>query len=164
MKSKNKSRMNKIVLLALSVLVPLVAGFVGSAFTLQSLPTWYAGLVKPPFNPPNWLFGPVWTTLYIAMGVSLFLVVTTEKKSKNINHALSLFFTQLVFNALWSILFFGMKNPELAFTEIVFLWSLIYLTITNFLRINKTAGLLLIPYLTWVSFATILNLSIAILN
>lgn len=140
-----------------SVALCLAAGLVGSLFTATSIPEWYQFLNKPSFSPPNWIFGPVWTTLYVLMGISLYLV--WEKKKVP-----SVFWIQLILNALWSIIFFGMRNPTLAFIEIVVLWIAIFLTIKSFYRISKLASYLLIPYILWVSFASVLNLSIAILN
>jgi tryptophan-rich sensory protein len=131
---------------------------VGSFFTFNSVSTWYPTLEKPFFNPPSWIFGPVWTTLYFLMGISLFLVWGKKKTD------LTWFWAQLALNAFWSIVFFGMKSPGLAFLVIVLLWISIFLTIKSFYKINKNAAYLLYPYLAWVTFASILNLFIAILN
>jgi len=149
--------------LAASILIPLAAGFVGAFFTTPSIATWYAALQKPLFSPPNWIFGPVWTILYVLMGLSMYLV-WTGGKNKSISGAFTLFGTQLFLNVLWSIIFFGMKSPFYAFIEIVVLWIAIILTIRNFQNISKTAALLLIPYVLWVSFAAVLNYSIFVLN
>ncbi len=140
------------------VLLCQTAGTIGSIFTFSAIPNWYAYLNKPFFNPPNWIFGPVWTTLYTLMGISVYLV---WKKRKGIPFW---FWVQLVLNALWSILFFGLQNPILAFVGVIFLWLSIFLTITSFYRIHKTAAYLLVPYLLWVTFASLLNASIALLN
>lgn len=145
--------------LILSIALCLGAGIIGSFFTASAIPTWYATLVKPSFSPPNWIFGPVWTTLYILMGISLYLVWTSKKKIVP-----NIFWVQLILNASWSIVFFGMKNPELAFVNIIALWVVISLTIEKFSKISKTASYLLYPYLTWVTFALFLNFSIAELN
>lgn len=134
------------------------AGLIGSIFTANSVTSWYATLNKPSFNPPSWIFAPVWTSLYLMMGVSLYLIWGVKKAS------LKWFWIQLILNSLWSILFFGLKNPSIAFFEIVLLWLSIALTIKSFWRYDKTASLLLAPYLAWVSFASILNFSIWILN
>lgn len=144
-----------------------LAGLIGSLFTFSAIPTWYAYLIKPTFSPPNYLFGPVWTTLYTLMGISLYLVYQTKIKKGGNNQkekAIRIFYTQLILNALWSIIFFGLKNPGLAFVEIIIMWSYILVTIMRFYKINKIASYLLIPYLLWVSFASVLNLSIALLN
>ena len=143
--------------LFLSIGICLGAGVVGSFFTVSSIPTWYAILNKPFFSPPNWVFGPVWTILYILMGISLYLIWQKREIP-------AIFWVQLILNTAWSIIFFGMRNPTLAFIDILILWVSILLTIKVFSKINKLAGRLLIPYLVWVSFATILNLGILILN
>lgn len=152
--------------LIVSIGLCLGAGIVGSFFTVSSPPagglTWYATLNKPFFSPPNWIFGPVWTILYIIMGVSLYLVWVSKSKLKQ--KGINLFLIQLGLNVLWSVIFFGLKNPVLALVDIVALWGVIFLTIKSFYKINKLAGNLLIPYLLWVSFATLLNLSIVVLN
>ncbi|MCC7571566.1 tryptophan-rich sensory protein [Candidatus Micrarchaeota archaeon] len=156
----------KIVLVGF-IVVCLLAGFLGSFFTASAIPTWYSGLNKPFFNPPNWLFAPVWTALYIMMAIAGFLAWKEGwgvKNKKNIKTALTLFFVQLFLNFLWSVLFFGMKNPFLAFIEIIILWIFIILTTIQFYKISKNAAYLMIPYILWVSFATILNYSIWILN
>lgn len=158
--------------LILSISLCLGAGILGSFFTVSAIPTWYATLDKPSFSPPNWIFGPVWTILYILMGISLYLV--WEKKNPSATSTTlstgslrtgvpTVFWVQLILNALWSIIFFGMKNPTLALVDIVVLWIAIVLTIIAFYEINKLAAYLLIPYLLWVSFAIILNLSIVLL-
>jgi len=149
--------------LLISILITLSAGFIGSFFTTSSITTWYAFINKPFFSPPNWLFAPVWTLLYILMGISAFLI---WKKRDNLKtkQALISYGIQLVLNTLWSIIFFGMHNPGLAFLEIIILWLFILITLIKFYKINKTAGLLFIPYLLWVSFASILNYAIWILN
>lgn len=149
--------------LILSIILCLGAGFAGSIFTTPVITTWYATLHKPFFSPPNWIFAPVWTVLYILMGVSLYLVISDKGKVIR-EKAIQIFVAQLVLNVTWSIVFFGMKNPMLAFVNILVLWIAIFLTIKSFYKINKLAGNLLIPYIIWVSFATLLNLSIIILN
>ena len=148
--------------LIVSVGIPLLVGFLGSLFTTPSIKTWYAGINKPAFNPPNWIFGPVWTILFILMGIALYLVWTKKKKGKI--GAYFLFGTQLFFNLLWSYLFFKIHSPILALVDIVVLWYLILQIIIAFKKINKTAGNLLIPYLLWISFASILNFFVWKLN
>jgi len=152
--------MKKIWKLAISILIPFLASAIGGLFTASSVSTWYVALNKPSFNPPNWVFGPVWTILYLMMGVSLYLVWTKRADKK----AFTAFGVQLSLNALWSVLFFGMQMPLYAFIEIVLLWIAILATIIYFYRINKTAAYLLIPYILWVSFASVLNFSLYILN
>ncbi len=156
--------MNKILLFIISIVICQFAGFIGSVFTVNSISTWYTTLVKPGFNPPNWLFGPVWTLLYLLMGISLYFVWQKGTADPHIKIALLMFAAQLVLNILWSILFFGMRSPMLGLIEIALLWVFILLTITNFYHISKPASYLLIPYILWVSFAAVLNLSIFLLN
>ncbi len=141
----------------------LVAG-IGSAFTLPSIPSWYAQLNKPFFSPPNFLFGPVWTVLYLLMGISLYIVWNKNLKNKNKDKAIKTFILQLVLNLLWSLIFFGLHQPLLAFITIIILWISILMTIKYFYKISKPAAYLLIPYILWVSFASILNLAIVGLN
>lgn len=135
----------------------LGVGFLGSFFTINAVSTWYQTLNKPFFSPPNWIFGPVWTILYILMGISLYLVWAKKKVP-------AVFWVQFILNAIWSIIFFGFKNHTLALVDIVALWAAIFLTMKAFYKINKLAGNLFIPYLAWVSFASILNLAIVLLN
>ncbi len=149
--------------LSLSIAIPLVAGFLGSFFTSSSVKTWYLIINKPSWNPPSWLFAPVWTTLFILMGIALYLI-WSEKMNTRVRMAIKLFAAQMFLNVLWSVFFFGMGNFWLAFGEIVVLWVFIFATIRSFLLINKTAGWLLLPYLLWVSFASFLNFTIASLN
>ena len=172
-----------------SILICLAAGVVGSVFTAEAIPTWYATLVKPTINPPNSVFGPVWTVLYILMGISLFLVwsnkwkvrdelpgVRGERKAWNRwserfwvgdwrkQNIILIFALQLALNVLWSYIFFGLHNPGLAFFEILALWFAVLYTIVNFYRISKLAAWLLVPYIVWLSFAIYLNYSIWVLN
>ncbi|MFH1182120.1 MAG: TspO/MBR family protein [Candidatus Woesearchaeota archaeon] len=154
--------MNKVAKLVIAVFICELIGIIGASFTIPSIPTWYAGLQKPSFSPPNWIFSPVWTALYFLMGVSLYLVWQNRVKGRR--QAIKIFMIQLVLNLLWSILFFYQRSPLAAFVEIVILWSAILATIFFFYRISKAAAYILIPYLLWVSFAAILNLSIYLLN
>ncbi len=155
---------NNIAKLIIAIVVCQLAGVVGSLFTYPSIPTWYATLEKPVFSPPNWLFAPVWITLFVLMGISAYLIWNKGLENREVKIALSIFGIQLVLNALWSFLFFGLKSPFYAFIEIIILWVAIALTIMKFLKISKKAGLLLLPYIAWVSFAAILNFYIWILN
>ena len=148
--------------LVISLIIPFIASLIGSLFTSSEISTWYLTLTKPSFNPPNWIFGPVWTVLYLLMGISLYFIWINKSKLKKI--AITVFGVQLGLNALWSILFFGLKQPLLAFIEIIFLWFTILLTIIYFYRIDKKSAYLLIPYIAWVTFAAVLNFSIAMLN
>lgn len=156
--------MQKIVKIVLMVLVCVSVGYYSGTVTRDSITTWYPTLVKPFFNPPNWIFAPVWTLLYIMMGIAAGLVWSSDSNIKAIKKALGVFAIQFGLNALWSYLFFGLHNPLLALVEIVLLWLMIWETYNQFKKIDKVAAYLLIPYLAWVSFATILNASIWWLN
>jgi len=147
-----------------SLSVPLLAGFLGSIFTRTSVSNWYLILLKPTLNPPSWVFGPVWTLLYILMGISLYLIWQKKEEGRKIFWAVYIFYIQLLFNIIWSILFFSMRTPEFALWEIFFLWVLIFLNIIAFARISKKAAWLLVPYLAWVTFAIYLNWWIFVLN
>lgn len=150
--------------LILSIGICLGVGILGTLFTVAAIPTWYTQLNKPIFSPPNYVFGPVWTILYILMGISFYLIWTNNAKEKEVKSALFLFLVHLFFNASWSIVFFGGHQIFLAFLNILILWILIVALIIKFFKINKTAAVLLVPYLAWVSFATILNYNLWILN
>lgn len=151
-------------LLIISIAISLSAGLIGLIFTLTGPDSWYAALNKPFFNPPNWLFGPVWTILFILMGIALFLVWRQGWHQDNVRKALKLFFIQLGFNIVWSYFFFSLENPRLAFLEIIALWLAIVATMIAFYSVERRAAWLLWPYLAWVSFAAFLNYSIWIIN
>jgi len=156
MTKKSKPKFNLIKLI-FCILITEGAGIIGSLATYSSVRTWYLDLNKPSFNPPSWIFAPVWTILFLLMGIALYLVWTKKND-------LFWFWIQLFLNVLWSIFFFGLHSPLLAFYEIVFLWIAIIITIVKFWSYNKTASILLIPYFLWVSFASFLNLTIAQIN
>ena len=156
--------MKKFITLFVSVAVCQLAGIVGSLFTAPAIPTWYAALKKPSFNPPSWLFGPVWITLYTMMGVSLYLIWQKRGEIKLAWPAIIFFLIHLAVNASWSIIFFGQKNIIGALILIVALWFMIVASIFLFYKINKTAAYLLVPYLLCVSYASILNYSLWRLN
>lgn len=156
--------MKRAIRLAVSVVVCELAGIIGSLFTAPSIPGWYAGLAKPSFNPPNWIFGPVWTALYAMMGVAAFLVYEKGPKNREVKRALAVFAAQLLLNALWSIVFFGAHMILAAAVVIVLLWAGILASIVLFRPISKAAAWLLVPYILWVSFATALNVSFYVLN
>jgi tryptophan-rich sensory protein len=145
-----------------SIVIAQLAGVIGSVFTSSGVKTWYPELIKPAFNPPSWVFGPVWVTLFLMMGIALYIV--WESKAKKKTGALTIFGIQLALNTAWSLLFFGLRSPLAAFIEIIFLWTAILATIITFYRISKTSAYLLLPYILWVSFAAVLNLSLFILN
>ncbi|MBI4359166.1 MAG: tryptophan-rich sensory protein [Candidatus Nealsonbacteria bacterium] len=162
-------KLNNLSELVVAVLVCEAAGLIGSVFTISAIPGWYAGLAKPALNPPGWLFGPVWTVLYALMGVSAWLVWKQWDQGSSsiklrVKAALTIFGLQLFLNAVWSIIFFGLKNPGGALINIVLLWFAIVWTIVVFYKISKPAAYLLVPYLLWVSFASYLNYSIWALN
>jgi translocator protein len=154
---------NVLVLLA-CLAVCFAAAAIGSAFTIKSIPTWYAALAKPPLNPPNWIFGPVWSLLYTAMAVAVFLVIKNGFKGDGVTYAAVLFGAQLVLNALWSVVFFGKQNPLIALIIIIVLWVAILLTIIAFYRVSKPAAYIMIPYILWVSFASYLNAGVWWIN
>lgn len=154
----------KITRIVVSIIICQLAGVVGSVFTITAIPGWYASLIKPSFSPPNWLFGPVWLTLYILMGLALALVWAKGIGDKKVKQAVILFGVQLLLNVLWSILFFGLHLTFLAFLEIVMMLGFIVLTTRRFYRIERRAAYLMLPYLAWVSFASVLNFSIWFLN
>jgi benzodiazapine receptor len=147
-----------------SILICQLAGIIGSVFTVSSIPDWYEGLNKPWFTPPNWLFGPVWITLYTLMGISLYVIWNKGLDNKDVRSAIAVFGLQLGLNSAWSIIFFGFQNIFAALLEIVVLWIAILVTIIKFYRIDKKAGLLIIPYIIWVTIATLLNYFVWILN
>lgn len=155
--------MNKYLKLVIAIATPLLIGAVGSLFTRPEISGWYVSIQKPSFNPPNWIFGPVWTTLFILIGISFFLI-WNKKLIYKIKPEATLYYLQLGLNLLWSILFFGFHQPLLSLIEIVVLWICILLLIIRFYQISKLASYLLVPYLLWVSFAAILNFMIVKLN
>jgi tryptophan-rich sensory protein len=156
--------MKKFLSFVACIVIAFLAGGIGSFFTFEKIPNWYASLNKPSFNPPNWIFGPVWTVLYFMQGTALFIVWNAKIDSKQKKIALIFFFVQLILNALWSIVFFGLEQPLAAFVLIVVLWVCILITIIKFYKISKIAGILLIPYILWTSFASVLNFFIYSLN
>lgn len=147
-----------------SILLCQFAGVIGSIYTASSLENWYLLLEKPSFNPPSWVFFPVWTTLYTLIGTSLYLVWEKGLQEPEVKKGILIFGIQLGLNSLWSFLFFGLKSPYYAFIEIIFLWLAILLTILQFRKTSKVAPYLLLPYIIWVSFAGVLNYYLWILN
>jgi len=147
-----------------SIVICQLAGILGSIFTAPAIPTWYASLEKPFFVPPSWTFSVVWTILYLLMGIALYLIWKKGWEKRDVRTAIGVFGIQLFLNFLWSLLFFGFQSPLLGLIEIIFLWIAIVATIWLFYKISRAAGLLLIPYLIWVSFAALLNYNIFILN
>lgn len=157
--------MPKVLKILIMIATCVVVGYLSSLFTREGVDTWYRTIEKPSFNPPDWVFQPVWTTLYIMMGLAAGLVWDKiEEQRDTVRKGIIFFWIQLALNALWSYLFFGLHNPLLALIEIVLLWLMIYETFVQFNKVNKVAGYLLIPYLLWVTFATVLTASIWWLN
>jgi len=154
----------KILKLIASILICQGVGSIGALFTSPAILTWYTTIQKPSFNPPNWIFAPVWTLLFLMMGISLYFVWSKGWEDKKIKIAVFIFSAQLALNIFWSLLFFGLQSPFYAFIEIIILWLAILLTIISFYKISKIATYLLLPYILWVSFAAVLNFSILILN
>lgn len=156
--------MKKAVGVIIAIVVCELAGIVGSLFTTPSIPGWYAGLVKPSFNPPAWVFAPVWTTLYAMMGLAAWLIYEKGLRRPEVKKALTVFAAQLLLNTLWSIVFFGAHQLLGAVIVIVLLWAMILWTILLFRKISKAAAWLLVPYILWVSFASVLTVTICVLN
>lgn len=150
--------------LIISLVLPQLAGLAGAIFTAPAIPHWYAGLVKPSFSPPNWLFGPAWLALYLLMGLSVYLIWQKSEENKRAKVAGRIFWAHLFFNALWSPLFFGLQNPILGLLDIILIWIFIIILIIKFYKIDRRASFLLMPYLAWVSFATALNYFVWRLN
>jgi len=160
---KNR-RTRDVLKLIVSLVACQCAGLVGSIFTTPAIPTWYAALEKPPFTPPNWLFAPAWFTLYLLMGIAAFVIWRRGLSQKGVKSALAIFLVQLVLNALWSVVFFGLKSPLAGVIAIVVLWVAVLFVILKFFKLSTPAGVLLLPYILWVTFAAVLNISIWILN
>lgn len=156
----NKSQ---IIKLLVSIILPLALGAIAGMFTSQSVPEWYETLNRPSFNPPNRIFGPVWTILYILMGISLFLI-WKQNSSKERNLAILIFLSQLTLNFLWSFIFFYFNMIGFALIEIILLWINIIIMIVLFFKIKPIAAYINIPYLLWVTFAAVLNASYFLLN
>lgn len=155
--------MKPIFKLIISIAIPLAVGGISSYFTATNVESWFTTITKPTFNPPNWLFAPVWTTLYIMMGIALFLV-WNKKSTLSKNKAFLFFAVQMILNFLWSMIFFYQHEIGWALVDIILLWIMIIFTIFAFAPFSKTASWLLVPYICWVSFATLLNYSIWHLN
>lgn len=156
--------MKKFISFVFSILICQAAGLIGLFFTTPAIPTWYASLVKPVFNPPNWLFGPAWVLLYTLLGIALYLIWQKVAENPKAKGVLWLFYIHLILNATWSPIFFGLKNPGLALINIIIFWLLIIILMLKFWPIRKVATYLLIPYFLWVTFATVLNYFIWYLN
>ena len=156
--------MNNAAKLIISIVIPVAIGASAGFFTATGVDSWYQTINKPLWNPPNWIFAPVWMTLYVIMGIALFLVWKSDTSEALKKRAITLFAIQLVVNFFWSFIFFNQQQPGWALVEIIAMWVSILLTIFAFAKVNKTAAWLLVPYISWVSFATILNYTIWQLN
>ena len=156
--------MAKISRLICSVSACLLTGFLGSYATRDSITSWYAELSRPSFTPPDWTFGVVWPILYVMMGISAFLAWNVGIDKREVKVALCVFVLQLILNGLWTPIFFGLHLIGLALVEIIMMWVAILLTIFVFWRVSKSAALLLLPYVLWVSFAVVLNASLFLFN
>lgn len=150
--------------LLVSVVGCELVGILGTPFTISAIPTWYSSLNKPFFAPPNWLFGPAWIVLYFLMGVAFYLIWKQGWKKKKVKTACQFFLAQLLLNFIWSPIFFGLRSPLLGLIVIVAMWAMIVLTMKKFYPLSRPAFYLLIPYLLWVTFATLLNTAIVVLN
>ena len=145
-------------------MIPLLVGGIAGFFTSSGVEGWYAAANKPWFNPPNWIFAPVWTTLYILMGIALYLVWKSDAVQAVKQTAIILFAVQLTLNFFWSLIFFKLQQTGWAFAEIIVMWLMILLTVLWFGKISSKAAWLMVPYICWVSFASVLNYSIWKLN
>ncbi|WP_321506457.1 TspO/MBR family protein [uncultured Methanoregula sp.] len=164
MKTPEKSSLSIALLLVASVGICLFAGVIGSVFSTTGIPAWYAGLIKPAFTPPAWIFAPVWTFLYILMGISLFLILRSGGKKQDVRVSLSLFAIQLVLNVMWSVIFFGLHSIFFGLVCLILLFVILLCTTLWTFRVSRNASLLLIPYLLWLCIAAYLNTAIFILN
>ena len=158
------SKKDDIVKLVISILIPLIAGFIGSFATFDGITNFFNVLNKPAWTPPAWAFAPIWTTLFILMGIALFLVWKKGFERQDVKIAMAIFGVQLILNILWSVIFFGLRSITGGLIEIIFLWIAILINIIVFYRISKAAGILLIPYIVWVTIASYLNYTIYLLN
>ncbi|MFZ1535277.1 MAG: TspO/MBR family protein [Chitinophagaceae bacterium] len=156
--------MNNTSKLIISIIIPVAIGATAGFFTATGVESWYQTINKPSWNPPGWIFAPVWTTLYVMMGIALFLVWKSNAREGLKKNANTFFAIQLILNFFWSFIFFDQQQPGWALVEIIIMWIAILLTIFAFAKVNKTAAWLLVPYISWVSFATILNYTIWKLN
>jgi translocator protein len=164
MESSDKITIQSYPKLAAAILLCVIVGSLGSLVTATGAGSWYSTLQKPFFNPPNWLFAPMWITLFVLMGIGLYLVWESGTERREVKVALGIFGVQFLLNVIWSFLFFGLESPLLGFMEIILLWVMIVVTIVAFYRVNKSAAYFLIPYLAWVTIAAALNGAIYIMN
>ena len=156
--------MKNIIRFVLAIALPLTIGAVAGFFTSLSVKGWYSTVIKPSFNPPDWVFAPVWTLLYIMMGIAFYIIWNKDTAKLLKRKAMLFYFAQLILNFTWSLVFFYAEQPGWALVNIILLCSMIAATIYWFSKISTTATWLLIPYILWVSFATVLNFAIWKLN
>lgn len=156
--------LKEVLKLIVSIVAVFIAAGIGNFFTISEITTWYTTLAKPTWTPPNWVFGPVWTTLFLLMGIALYLVWSKGLERKDVKIAIGIFFVQLILNTMWSIIFFGMHSLFGGLVTIIILWIAILINIVLFYRISKPAGLLLVPYIVWVTIASYLTYSVYLLN
>jgi tryptophan-rich sensory protein len=160
-----QTRKSNFLGLLIAVLLPIIGGGLVGLLTSRDVSSWYPTLQKPAWNPPNWIFGPAWTILYGLMGLASWLIWRKRGEQEGqVRTALNWYVLQLGLNFLWSVLFFGLRRPDLALLEIVLLWAAILVTMVKFARIDRLAAGLMIPYQLWVTFATALNAAIWWLN
>lgn len=156
------ARIKSAIMLVLWMIISFMAAAIGNVCTSGSVREWYPAIAKPDWTPPSWVFGPVWTALYFSLGVAAWLVWKEGRHGNRL--ALTVFMMQLALNAMWSVIFFGWRQPGWAAVEIVVLWLFIVATVILFGRVRPLAGLILVPYLLWASFASVLNIAIWRLN
>jgi translocator protein len=164
MESSDKITVQSYPRLAAAIFFCVIVGSIGSLVTITGPGSWYATLLKPFFAPPNWVFAPVWITLFVLMGIALYLVAESGTGRRDVKTALGIFGVQFLLNIIWSFLFFGLRSPLLGFIDIILLWVMILLTIRAFYRVKKSAAYLLIPYIAWVTLASALNGAIYFMN
>jgi translocator protein len=157
-------RSRSAIALFVAIATPLAAGGLGTIATSQAIPTWYRGLRRPSWTPPGWIFGPVWTTLYTMMGVAAWLVWKAGWEKSSVRRGIGLFVGQLFLNAIWTPLFFGRRAFGAALIDLSLLWGMIVATGIQFYRVSRPAGLLMLPYLLWVSYASSLNAGVWWMN
>ncbi|MGB9175611.1 MAG: TspO/MBR family protein [Methanoregula sp.] len=164
MESSDKITIQSYPKLAAAILLCVIVGSLGSLVTTTGSGSWYSTLQKPFFAPPNWLFAPMWLTLFVLMGIALYLVWESGTERRDVQVALGIFGVQFLLNVIWSFLFFGLESPLLGLIDILLLWVMIVATILAFYRVKKSAAYLLIPYLAWVTIAAALNGAIYFMN
>ena len=155
---------NGLISAAASIFIALAVGAIGGFATASSVTTWYRSLAKPAFNPPDAVFAPVWTTLYVVMAIAAWRVWRADSAGRRRDTALILYAVQLILNLAWSLIFFGLRQTAIALVEVAVLWIAVLATAVSFWRVDRPAGLAMIPYAAWVTFASVLNFEIWRLN